>query len=200
VVAAQAHGEATTHYDATLGEVDEVGQRWSRTVGQAGWGMHTRIHCVGDGATWVAQQASTQFGPSGTYLLDLYHVCEYLAEVWPADKTTLHQHRDALKTGAVETVLTALRQRLEPPEQPDEAAPARCALRYLENRRDQLHYPAALAAGLPVGSGLIESAHRHLLQARLKLAGAWWTETNAHAMTQLRVCRANHQWAPYWLN
>jgi hypothetical protein len=52
-------------------------------------------------------------------------------------------------------------------------------LRYLENRRTQLDYPAALAHALPIGSGLIESAHRHLLQARLKLAGAWWTDPNS---------------------
>ena len=34
---------------------------------------------------------------------------------------------------------------------------------------------------LPIGSGEIESAHRHLVQKRLKLAGAWWKETNAQA-------------------
>lgn len=198
VVAAQAHGETTTHYDATLGDVAEAGARWSRVAGAAGWGANTRIHALGDGAPWLAHQAAARFGPTSTYLLDLYHVCDYLAAVWPGDHTTLHRHRDALKAGHADTVLTALRDRREPPETPDETAPARVALRYLENRRNQLDYPAALAAGLPVGSGLIESAHRHLLQARLKLAGAWWTEPHAHAMTQLRVCRANHHWDAYW--
>jgi len=48
--------------------------------------------------------------------------------------------------------------------------------------------------------GLIESAHRHLLQSRLKLAGAWWTPSNAHSMCQLRVTRANHLWDSYWSN
>lgn len=200
VVAAQAQGEATAHYDATLGAVAEAGARWSRVAGAAGWGVHTRIHAVGDGAPWLAQQAAERFGPSGRYLLDLYHVCDYLAAVWPGDKATVHAQRDALKAGRIAAVLGALRQRLEPPEAPDEDAPARCALRYLENRLDQLDYPAALRANLPVGSGLIESAHRHLLQARLKLAGAWWSHPNAHAMTQLRVCRANRQWDTYWKN
>lgn len=200
VVAAQALGEAHAHYDATLGDVAEAGVRWSRVVGAAGWSVHTRIHVVGDGAPWLAQQAAERFRPHGRYLLDLYHVCDYLAAVWPGDKTTVHAHRDALKTGRVSAVLTALRARLEPPDYADEDAPARCALRYLENRLDQLDYPAALRAGLPVGSGLIESAHRHLLQARLKIAGAWWSEPSAHAMTQLRVCRANHLWDAYWCN
>jgi hypothetical protein len=200
VVVAQALGEANAHYDATLGDVAEAGVRWSRVVGIAGWSMNTQIHVVGDGAPWLAQQAAERFAPQGHYLLDLYHVCDYLAAVWPGDKATVHAHRDALKAGQLPAVLTALRARLEPTECPDEQAPARCALRYLENRLDQLDYPAALREGLPVGSGLIESAHRHLLQARLKLAGAWWSEPNAHAMAQLRVCRANHHWDAFWRN
>jgi hypothetical protein len=200
VVAAQAQGEATVHYDATFGTVAEAGARWSRVAGQAGWGVKTRIHAVGDGAPWLAQQAAERFGSCGHYLLDLYHVCDYFAAVWPGDKLTVHAQRDALKAGRADAVLAALRGRLESPETPEQDAPARRALRYLDNRRDQLDYPLALAADLPVGSGLIESGHRHLLQARLKLAGAWWSELNAHAMTQLRVCRANHLWHAYWCN
>ena len=198
VVAAQAHGATTTHYDATLGDVAEAGARWSRAAGAAGRGVNTRIHAVGDGAPGSPTKPAVRFGAAGTYLLDLYHVCAYLAAVWPGDKATFHRHRDALKAGRTDAVLTALRDRLEPPDTPEAAAPARRALRYLENRRAQLDYPAALAAGLPVGSGLSESAHRHLLQARLKLAGAWWTQPHAHAMTQLRVCRANLRWDAYW--
>ena len=90
--------------------------------------------------------------------------------------------------------------KLEAPETPEPDAPARAALRYLENRPDQLDYPAAIRNGLPVGSGLIESAHRHLLQSRLKLSGAWWTLPHAHAMCQLRVCRSNNLWDDYWRN
>jgi hypothetical protein len=200
VLAARALGSARTHYEATLGEVAEAGARWSRTVRAAGWGLNTRIHAVGDGAPWIEQQAAVHLGPHVRYLLDLYHVCDYLAAVWPAERTVVAHHREALKAGRVESVGQALRARLEPTHLPDEAAPARCALRYLENRAHQLDYPAALREGLPIGSGLIESAHRHLLQARLKLAGAWWTAPHAHAMAQLRVCRANGLWNSYWQN
>lgn len=200
VVAARALGETTTHYDAILGEVAEAGARWSRVVGAAGWALNTRIHVVGDGAPWLAMQARERFGSHGHYLLDLYHVCDYLAAVWPGDKAEVHRHRDALKAGQLDRVLHALRARLEPPETPDPDAPARSALRYLENRLAQLDYPAAIRHGLPVGSGLIESAHRHLLQSRLKLAGSWWTRPNAQSMCQLRVIRANGLWDNYWRN
>jgi len=50
---------------------------------------------------------------------------------------------------------------------------------------------------LPIGSGEIESRHRHVIQARLKRAGAWWKEENAEKMLALRVARANCEWESY---
>jgi hypothetical protein len=179
VVAARALGEITTHYDATLGDVAETGARWSQVVGAAGWGVHSRIHAVGDGASWLVAQARDRFGAHGSYLLDLFHVCDYFAAVWPTDKAEVHRQRDALKAGRVDQVLAALRLKLEPADWPAAHAPARAALRYLENRLDQLDYPHAIRHDLPFGSGLIESSNRHLLQARLKIAGAWWSRPNA---------------------
>jgi hypothetical protein len=32
----------------------------------------------------------------------------------------------------------------------------------------------------------------------LKIAGAWWLETNAERMLQLRTVRANGDWNKYW--
>jgi len=70
----------------------------------------------------------------------------------------------------------------------------RAALRYLGNRPEQLDYAYAPAHDLPVGSGMIESGHRHVIQARIKKAGAWWTSAHVHAMGQLRTLRTNLQW------
>lgn len=198
LLAAQAQGEVRTHYGATMQGVDAAGDLWENAVGAAGRGLHTRVHGVGDGAPWIANQCLGRFAPQASYLLDLFHVCDYLAAVWPGDRESVHRHRDHLKAGEVAVVLSALRARLEPPETPDELAPARRALRYLENRPGQLDYPAALAAGLPVGSGLIESGHRHVLQRRLKLSGAWWLPENVHRMAQLRTTRANGGYATSW--
>jgi len=65
------------------------------------------------------------------------------------------------------------------------------ARRYLGNRRDPPDYPRALRLDLPIGSGLIESGHRHVLQVRLKRPGTAWLPDNADALAQLRVLRAN---------
>ena len=61
-----------------------------------------------------------------------------------------------------------------------------------------LDYQRALAAGLPIGSGAIESAHRYVIQSRLKRSGAWWTLDNLSHMLALRVLRANREWEDYW--
>jgi len=198
LVAARDVEKVQTHYAATMDGVEAAGDLWENTACAAGRGMDTRVHGVGDGAPWVATQCLARLGPDVGYLLDLYHVCDYLAAVWPDQRESVQRHRDLLKAGEVQTVLDALRERVEPAHLPDAQAPARVALRYLENRTHQLDYPAALAAGLPIGSGLIESGNRHVLQRRLKQAGAWWRPDNLNVMAFLRTIRASGAFELYW--
>jgi len=61
-----------------------------------------------------------------------------------------------------------------------------------------MNYKKAQEKELPIGSGEIESSHRHIVQRRLKLPGAWWKEETANAMLQLRTARANNDWEAYW--
>ena len=61
-----------------------------------------------------------------------------------------------------------------------------------------MNYGDALKKELPIGSGEIESSHRHVVQKRLKIAGAWWKIGNANIMLQLRTARANGYWKEYW--
>jgi len=102
----------------------------------------------------------------------------------------LHRHREHLLAGRIEPALAVLRRRLEQFETPKQLAPARRAGRYLHISLDQLDYAAAPAAELPVGSGPIESAHRHRLHQRHKNAAAWWLTTLKH-MGHLLTARAN---------
>jgi hypothetical protein len=96
----------------------------------------------------------------------------------------------------------AVRESLEPfledDSIEDKEAPVRACHRYLGNRSNYLDYKSALAAGLPIGSGEIESAHRYVFQIRLKIAGAWWKMENLSKMVALRVLRANQGWDAYW--
>lgn len=203
LVAAQAFGSATTFYGATFGSVEETGRRWGHCAREAGWGLNSHIHALGDGADWIRLQCREVFREQGTFLCDFYHVSEYLGAAalicqsrTPGRWRQTQQNR--LKRGAYQKVIQSLEEYLEPIEKPEEETPVRNAHRYLSNRTECLDYPGALKRGLPIGSGMIESGHRHVLQARLKKAGTAWLRRHADQIAQLRVLRANGRWNSFW--
>src|SRR5271165_6798796 len=106
----------------------------------------------------------------------------------------METQKDALKGGRLDAVLQTLAGHGEPPEVDDEHAPVRICHRYLSARANQLNYRQALAEGLPIGSGEIESAHRYVAQQRLKRPGAWWRVEHAEYMLALRINRINGDW------
>ena len=193
-------------YGGTLqGDVEAAGKQLFGCARRAGFGKASRVHAVGDGAEWIARQVDERFGSQGGYLVDFYHVCDYLG----AAATAIHpdveaanawfsQQKEALKAGQCADTIESLREHLEADDVPDSQASARSCHRYLSRRRDQLDYPDALANDLPIGSGEIESAHRYIVQKRLKLPGSWWCAANADHMLALRLNRANRQWDSYW--
>jgi hypothetical protein len=200
---AQSLGSTEKFYAATFDEVAEVGRRWGHCARRAGWGLNSQIHALGDGAEWVRLQTSEVFGSQGTFLCDFFHVSEYLAEAAPSCRAKLpdqwrRTQQKRLKRGALEKVIQALAEHLEPADKPEEAAPVNNAHRYLSNRKDCLDYPRALRLDLPIGSGMVESGHRHVLQSRLKKAGAAWLLPNADRIANLRVLRANGDWLSLW--
>ncbi len=203
LTAAQAQGKTEAFYAATFGDVDEVGRRWGHCARRAGWGLNSQIHALGDGAEWIRLQTREVFRRQGSFLCDFFHVSEYLGAAAPTCKAQAPQRwrrtqQNRLKRGAVEKVIQALAEHLEAADTPEENAPVRNGHRYLINRTDCLDYPRALQLGLPIGSGMIESGHRHVLQARLKKAGAAWLIENADHIANLRVLRANGQWLSLW--
>ena len=110
----------------------------------------------------------------------------------------MEAQKDALKTGRADVVPGVLAPYREAPDVSDEQAPVRVCHRYLGARKDQSNYREALAEGLPIGSGEIESAHRHVAQKHLKLPGAWWLVENAEYMLAPRINRLNGDWDGYW--
>ena len=203
LVAAQAKDTTTTVYGATFGSVAETGRRWGHCTRQAGWGLNSQIHAVGDGADWIRLQSQEVFGAQANFLCDFFHVSEYLGAAAPSCRPAQpdqwrRTQQKRLKRGDVALVIAALAEHLEAEATPEAEAPVRSGYRYLSNRLACLDYPRALALGLPIGSGMIESGHRHVLQARLKKAGAAWLPDHADQIAHLRVLRANEQWLSLW--
>ena len=198
-------GETTLKFGVEFQEgVDEAGKNLFDCACRAGFGIGTYVHSVGDGALWINGQVKKRFGSQGNYLVDFCHLCEYLEDAAAAccgkdeKKEWVKRQKVLLNEGETEKVTEALKPYLEPEETENQNAPVRCCLRYLHNRPGQFDYPGAQARDLPIGSGEIESAHRYIIQERLKIAGAWWTPENARMMLALRVDRADGYWERYW--
>jgi hypothetical protein len=203
LVAARAKDSAVTVYAAGFTSVEETGRRWGHCAREAGWGVNSLIHTLGDGADWIRLQSREVFGKQGSFLCDFYHVSEYLgtaavpcagSKAQPWRKT----QQKRLRRGAFQKVIETLEEHLEPVGMPEEETPVRNGHRYLTNRTECLDYPRAIQLGLPIGSGMIESGHRHVLQARLKKAGTAWLEDHADQIAHLRVMRTNGHWLSLW--
>ena len=138
-------GSVTPILGATLGSVEEAGERLAVCAVEAGAGSQTKIHGAGDGAVWIIEQMEAQFGTQAKYLVDFYHLCDYLAaagEVIAGNDPPawMKEKMDWLKDNRWKDVLEALRPSLEPANIPDPEAPVRACFRYLSNHSDFLDY------------------------------------------------------------
>jgi hypothetical protein len=142
-----------------------------------------------------------------TIVLDLIHVIHYLwlagfalcrknhakTDVWVARHLLLllsHPVADLL--AKIQRATTA--QRLST----NARKPIDKAVKYLRRNASFMDYPAFLAQGLPIASGVIEGACRHLIQDRLGITGARWDLPGAEAMLQLRALHTSGDWDAYW--
>jgi hypothetical protein len=127
---------------------------------------------------------------------------EYLAKagdvISGGNKEWLHKQQERLKSNRVMKVLKEIEDNLGSQENGEGPGAVRACERYIKNRITNLDYQGAMALGLPIGSGEVESGHKSVIQARLKVSGAWWKEGNAENMLALRAMRASGEWQSYW--
>ena len=195
----QKAGEVNWLYTVAYGSVDAVGDGLEILAKRAGFGEKTKVHALGDGALWVREQMERVFGCQMNFTIDFFHLCDYLAsaaDIFGEKKAEwMKKTKAVLKKGQIKKVLTGLKKQQE--QYPDHKGLIDC-IRYIENRESQFAYGEAIAKGLPIGSGKIESTHRNIIQQRMKRPGAWWNIDLAEAMINLRVLRANGDWNEFW--
>jgi hypothetical protein len=162
------------------------------------------VVAVMDGATWL-QELTDEQCPDAVRILDFPHAVGYLNQAAHAAFGAGSQEAAAwldawvpkLKTGEPEAALAALRTL---PTSTAEAVTAkRTALRYLGQRRDQIRYAAFTEQGYPIGSGMVESAGKLVVEARLKGSGMHWAPTNLNPLLALRGRLCSGQWEQIWV-
>ena len=141
-----------------------------------------------------------------TIVLDVIHVSEYLwsaslafheeaspqREQWVSERLHNVLRGNAAQVAARMRRSATLRALSAKQREPvDEAA------RYFLNHQQYMRYDAYLAAGLPIGTGVIEGACRHLVCDRMDGA-ARWSLKGAEAVLRLRALRSSGDFTDYW--
>jgi hypothetical protein len=153
---------------------------------------------LSDGAPWLRNWIADAF-PGVVSILDFYHLLEHLcqfAEAFFSEKAEADQWVEKQKALFLESEATEVMEGLAVlPAAKGKQKLKTKLLAYLkanQNRMDYKHY-SQIGCGI-IGSGAIESAHRTVVQKRMKLSGQRWSKKGAGHLLNLRVIYMNRQW------
>ena len=183
-----------------LGDADEIFRRLYGQLRELGWlGSNTTVVIVGDGAEWIWNRAT--WFMNRCEILDFWHVLEHtwsFARLRYGDGSQqadqwVPQIACDLKEGKIQQVLARLKRlRLQSPELRKSLD---ALIRYYSDNASRMRYDEYLRLGYGIGSGAVESAHKQVVQARLRQAGMRWSEAGARRLLALRLLLLNDNWA-----
>lgn len=155
----------------------------------------------------IVRNKAKKEGLKPTIIVDLIHVIEYL---WKAGRAFHPETGPELESWVSQRLLEILRgnagfvaggmrrsatlRGLSPPQR----KPVDACADYLLNYGPYLKYNRYLEQGLPIATGVIEGACRHLVKDRMEVTGARWSLTGAEAVLKLRALRSSHDFDQYW--
>jgi hypothetical protein len=164
---------------------------------------HAKTVCaVTDGADWI-QGFIDLHRSDALRILDFPHAAEHLNLLIEA----LQQAGVTLPSNAFDRCLHVLKHRGPGlllrwcdrlPTALQELETVQKQLNYFRKRTALMHYPEYQQQGWPIGSGMVESANKVLVQARLKGAGMHWAKNHVNPMLALRTAVCSERWNEAW--
>jgi hypothetical protein len=181
-------------YFTAMGDVEHFGQGLWVEAQRRGLEQAEQVVVIGDGAQWIWRLAQEHF-PQATQILDWYHVTEYVwkaahaiyGEDNPLAKRWARKQLDDLWEGRTHKVIRHLRSH-------ERLRPVVDAIRYFQNNRQRMRYPAYRAQGFQIGSGTIESGCKHVIAQRFKQAGMRWSMPRLQTVAKLRCRLKSNRW------
>jgi hypothetical protein len=190
---------------ASLAACEQQGRAWRRMGRKLGLVDDERLSVLADGQRWIWDQAALCW-TKAQWVLDVFHVSEHihdcgkilLGEKSPQTRPWAEaQVQRLVEHGPVQYLkdLKSL-QALYVEKEKNQAIVSLHG--YLEANLDSLWYRQRLAAGRPIGTGLIEGACKTIVNNRLKLNSPRWTPKHAEQMTALRCLDYSGLWPDFW--
>jgi hypothetical protein len=183
--------DASTFVELVEGELER------RQVPQA-----TQVAAVMDGAPWL-QEIVDGHRPDAVRILDFPHAAQRISAI----VETVQQAGRPLPQDALSRCLHLLKHRGPRPvlrwlrhltRSLLDRGNIREDLAYLHKREAFLQYPRYRDAGWPIGSGMVESANKLVMQTRLKGPGMHWAASHVNPMLALRNAVCNDRWSEAW--
>lgn len=150
-----------------------------------------------DGASWIWNRVEDSY-PESIQIVDFFHAKEHLSDVIaPILKdgnkgTWLKEQEDRLFQNDNKAVIDELgRMKKLHPRLKDSFERE---INYFSKHEARMQYGKFKELGYLIGSGPIESAHRNVIQRRLKLSGQRWTMGGLQAMVTLRAAYLSGEW------
>jgi hypothetical protein len=167
---------------------------WAEAV-RRGVTDRTEVVAIGDGAHWIWNLVAEHF-PGAVEIVDWYHASSY---VWKVAHSVYGEGSDLAKQwanvqlnqlwdGKASAVVEAFALHA------CHSAAVREAISYFTNNQGRMDYGRYRAAGMQIGSGTIESGCKHVIGARLKLAGMIWDIAGARAVAKGRARLKSNRW------
>jgi hypothetical protein len=156
---------------------------------------------INDGASWIWKWIAKAF-PHSTQILDFFHVMEYLsksANILFKDKAEcqawIEKQETVLMQDGVKAFITELEQLMVDIKMTKTQMKEMVKItKYFKKHQKRMMYKTFVDRGLLIGSGPIESAHRVILQKRLKQSGQRWSKKGAQNVINLRIQQSNGLW------
>ena len=156
---------------------------------------YTTKICIADGAKWIWNWASDSY-PDMIQILDLFHALEKLSAFAKAHYTCIKQQHEwtdvqkalLLDNNVIENVNVIKTTTVEAKKRKE------ALVNYYTNNAMRMQYKTYINKGYLLGSGAIESAHRTIVQQRLKLSGQRWSINGAQNIVNLRCCQKSEKW------
>jgi hypothetical protein len=208
--AGKAAGRKT--YCATQGSPEAFAERVVVEAARRGAAWARELVFLGDGARWIWNLCAREF-PRAIQVLDWYHAVEHLWEAGRAQfgETSerlagwVKEQEGRLYAGRVARVIETLKALAAATGEAPPGAPEtdpRVVLRrnagYFEENALRMNYPEYRARGIPIGSGLVESACKHVVASRLRGPGMRWDEEGAETILHLRCLAESDRWDEFW--
>jgi hypothetical protein len=189
------------------GGLSVLGDPLRRQAGQVGLGQADRIVAISDGGSGLEDWLRVHFPLAKAVILDFWHAAQHLSD-WAkalspdaaeATRVTAEWcHR--LKHEGGEVVRAALRAMDVSGRSESVREAHRQLVGYVENQVHRMDYPTYRAKGWAIGSGPVEAACKQVVNQRLKVTGARWSEAGADAVCHLRALFRSElgQWDAFW--